>query len=134
MLPTAELYKCKCWRGQPKASNKNGIVEITVFVGMGPRQTLEALGKKLNALNTFYDHSESPCYAKLSVQGDIHCAPQRLSSRGCSRGGVQGYSYNRNVQNINTCVRSLEVNQHVCTCGRNDVMSRAQTLLWLKTC
>ena len=116
---TTEFYKCKRWRGQPEASNKNGIAKILDFVGMGPRRTLEALGKKLNALNTTYDHSESPGYAKLSVQGDIHCAPQRLSSRGCSRGGVQGYL----MYSV-----TLSDNRH-----DSDLTEQARTVVWVNS-
>ena len=44
--------------------------------------------RELDAQSTNYnDHSESLRYVRSGVQGVISCAPQRLSSRGCSRGG-----------------------------------------------
>ena len=68
------------------------------------------------------DHSEGQCCVLLNlgihmmpnVQGfDIHCAPRRLLSRGCSRGGVQGYLM-RNVQISNIQAGRPGLQTHAC--------------------
>ena len=59
---------------------------------------------------------------------DITCALASTAISGDAvEGGVQGYLQYRNAQNVSTCVRSLEVNQHVCTCGLNDVINEPGT-------
>ena len=114
------------WRRQKKYNHCAISLGITEFIDA--RQQSETLGgcrghfKLLPAITL-----DEISHAILYREGYLLCSGFDSYLGRCSRGRVQGYPYYRSVQCISTCVRSLEVNQHVCTCGLNGVINEPGT-------